>query len=217
VGYSGFASVQEKYRSPANEEYTFRLPYYNGIDLRFNFTGVEKLSISLLNNISFSTMRGSDDGHIVTVGVGGEASQYYDSYTYQSGGTTHTRDGLSDSDISDGYLALSNALGVQYKISDPLYVSLQLANRLYSYTKTAEVNASRNRGTQVVETYGSDDFRAALGAGYSFGDHVSLETGLAFDLLNYSHRLSTDDTGNTNYDWGTFTFGIPIKFKVVLP
>jgi hypothetical protein len=46
---------------------------------------------------------------------------------------------------------------------------------------------------------------------------MSLESGLLFDLLTHSGYKSNDDTGNSNYDWGTFSFAIPVHFKVVLP
>jgi hypothetical protein len=210
VGYSGFMSVQEKFRDPQDQEYTFRFPYYNGVDLKFSFTGVDKLTISFINNISFSTIKGTDEETTYTVGLNGTFDHYQS--TYPVGGTA-----LTDSDMSDGYLALANSLGVKYQISDPLYVSVQIANRLYSYNETGKVNQARGRSTEFTESYGADNFRAALGAGYSFGDHVSLKTGLIFDLMSYSHKLSTSTTGNDNWDWGKFTFGIPVYFKVELP
>jgi hypothetical protein len=214
VGYSGFMSVQEKYRDPNNNEYAFRFPYYNGVNLHFNFTGVDKLNISLNNNVSFSTIKGLDDKQVITVGLNGLATAGSDSNFDE----VKIDDlALTDSGKSDGYLALSNALGVKYQISEPLYVSVQIANRLYSYTETMKVNTAIERGKEVIIKYGADDFRAALGAGYSFGDHVSLATGLIFDLLSYSHSDSRSTTGNDNWDWGKFTFGIPVYFKVVLP
>jgi hypothetical protein len=102
-----------------------------------------------------------------------------------------------------------------------MYVGLQIANRLYSYTETMKVNAERGRNEQITEKYGANDFRAAVGGGYEFlsGKYtkVVLETGLLFDLLTHSHSATDDSSGYGNNNWGTFTFGIPIHFKVVLP
>jgi hypothetical protein len=218
LGYSGFTSVQEKFRSPSDTEYTYRFPYYNGINLHVNFSGVDKLSISFINNVSFSTMRGTDDEKTVTVGLNGSASPYITTWTAAGMGSSGMP--LSDSDISEGYLALSNALGAKYNITDQLAASFQIANRLFSYTETGKVNIARERGNEVVLKSGANDFRAGLGAEYALGN-VTLGTGLLFDLLTHSQSLTANNglnnTGNETWDWGTFTFGIPIQFKVTLP
>jgi hypothetical protein len=213
LGYSGFTSVQEKSRDINNEEFTYSFPYYNGVNLNVNFTGVDKLNISFDNNISFSTIRGSDDTHRYTVGLLGLVGRGTDSNDAAIGGSPF----LTDSDKSEGYIALSNTLGAKYNISDPLFVSFQVFNRLYSYTETMKVNADRGRSEEITLKYGANNFRAALGAGYNFSDHVVLESGLLFDLLTHSGYVSNDDSGNNNYDWGTFSFAIPVHFKVVLP
>jgi hypothetical protein len=207
LAYSGFVVSREKNNNVAgvDGDATYRYPYYNGIDLHVNFTGVDKLTINFNNNISFSTIKGSDSTDTITVGINkGSAIGGQQGADYA---------GLGDSYRSQGYLSLYNALGVKYQISEPMYVNFQVANRLYSYTETWK--AEKGRASEYIGKDGSDNFRVGLGAGYKLNDSVELSSGLVFDLASYTHNETNG--GVNNFDWGTFTFGIPIYFKVVLP
>ncbi|GHV96042.1 hypothetical protein AGMMS50293_23620 [Spirochaetia bacterium] len=109
AGYSGAVVVSEKYKS-GNDTVKVTNPFYSGIDLRFNFTGVENLKITFNNNISFAGAKGSDSDD--NYGVGGSV--------------------LSDG-VNDSWFALYNALGADYAITDKLTGTLQLANVLGVY------------------------------------------------------------------------------------
>jgi hypothetical protein len=163
-------------------------PYFNGIDLRLAFTGVDKLTVNFNNNISFSTISGSGDSTIVVVspfGINGPSV---------------------DTDISASYLGLYNALGVKFQVTDELFANFNIENLLGTVTL---VNTDADTKILGVE----DNFRAFLGAGYAFGDHVDLETGLLFNLTS----TVREETNQTNFNGGEFTFAIPIRFKVELP
>jgi hypothetical protein len=188
VGYSGYAYAQEKRDNPNAQRFIY--PYYNGIDLRFNFTGVDKLTVNFNNNISFATINGDDNTDTtINGGFGGLAPN-----------------GDLQEDQSAGYLSLYNALGFKYQVTEDLYGSLQLMNTLSSGTYT-----DQNDNKTVVS---GDVFRAILGAGYSIGK-VALETGLAFNFENGSYDMPSG--GGANYNGGAFTFAIPIHFSVALP
>ncbi|MDR0584657.1 MAG: hypothetical protein LBG57_09970 [Treponema sp.] len=188
AGYSGYAYTREK---DTNTSQTYVYPYYNGIDLRVDFSGVDKLLVSFNNNISFSTFKGDND----------------QDRDYGVDAVVPYRGWNDATDVSAGYLGLYNGLGVKYNITDSLFATLNLANLLKSTTVTDE------SGTDTITTVWSEDtFRAYAGAGYAFGDHVLLETGLVFDVGGES--LDISNASAASYNGGTFTFAIPIRFKV---
>lgn len=108
VGYTGSVVVQEDSDDVKNIN-----PFFSGIDLRFRFTGVDKLTITLNNNFSFAATTGAKDTN--TTGAIGIP--------------------VGEKD-KDGYFAMHNALDVAYKVTDALTASFVLGNRAawYEYT-----------------------------------------------------------------------------------
>jgi hypothetical protein len=194
IGYSGYAIAEEKGRGNSGDSDRKTVyPYFNGIDLRFEFTGVDKLIVDFDNNISFSTIRGSGDSNTT------------DMFPFAVGNLGF---GVADMDpeISAGYLGLYNALGVKYQVTEELFANFGIQNGLMSYTL-------ENKDTDAKGVVTVNNFRALLGAGYAFGSHVQLETGLLFNV----ESLTSEITDTDNFSGGEFTFAIPIRFKVALP
>ncbi|GHV96143.1 hypothetical protein AGMMS50293_24630 [Spirochaetia bacterium] len=108
AGYSGAVLVTEKNDVAGVGTIKTTNPFYSGIDLRFFFSGVDKLKITFNNNISFAGNKGSSSATENNVGVTGT---------------------LSDGE-KDSWFALYNALGADYAITDKLTGTLQLANVL---------------------------------------------------------------------------------------
>jgi hypothetical protein len=190
VGYSGLISASEDRDNGTNTTKSL-YPYYNGIDLRFNFTGIDKLTVTFNNNISFSAVTGDDDSLTYDYGVLG---------TNELGGLT-----TIGAKRSDNYIALYNALGVNFALTDQLTVIAGAANRFYSYLY------KDTNSPEVARSNLSDNLRIAAGASYALGTHVTLEGGLAFDI-NHS---TTTQTSQDDSKAGTFTFAIPLHLKVV--
>jgi hypothetical protein len=190
IGYSGYAIAQEKGDATGDVNRKYVYPYFNGIDLRLEFTGLDKLTVDFNNNISFAAINGSADANIAVV-----------SPWPRLNGTN------LDADLSASYLGLYNALGVKFQVTDDLFANFGIQHRLDSAT-------IEDKDADTTELFVSDNFRALLGAGYSFGDHVVLETGLVFNLNNTVTEITN---GTNNLNGGTFTFAIPIRFKVELP
>ena len=187
VGYSGFVRVQEKIGA---SDQTTVLPYYNGIDLRFQFTGVDKLAITFNNNVSFSAVNGDDNTTTTVLGPAGISSNL-------------------EKDRSEGYLGLYNALGAKYNISDALYATAEVGNLLVTSNWTYK-NDSVDQKREAT----TNNFRAFLGAGYSFDSHVLFESGLIFDFSNNVAKTSGIPGGDVDQNYGQFSFGIPLRLKI---
>jgi hypothetical protein len=109
IGYSGYFMVHEE-DDAGDVKYTF--PLYSGIDLRFAFTGVEKLSITFNNNISFTGATGDKKAGKMSVDNINQLGE----------------------DETESYIGLYNALAVGYQLADGLTARGEIANRFGSYT-----------------------------------------------------------------------------------
>lgn len=107
IGYSAFFKVREE-----TDLVEFTYPLFSGIDLRFAFTGVENLSVTFNNNITFAGATGDKDGGKIGVHGGG---------------------GLPEDD-KDSYFGMYNALALSYQLAEGLAVRAEIGNQLGSYT-----------------------------------------------------------------------------------
>ncbi|MDR2259119.1 MAG: hypothetical protein LBE14_08245, partial [Treponema sp.] len=184
IGYSAFFKVQENFDNGTDTtKYTH--PLYSGIDLRFAYTGVENLSVTFNNNLSFAAATGDKDPG--KIGVQDLAR--------------NVNTGLVDK-TKDSYIGLYNALAVSYLLADGLTARGEIGNRLTSYTFDFD-------GDQSI--WSSDNFRVVLSADYSLNSHVGFEGGLAFDITNNTYE---PDQGKGT-ESGAFVFGIPLRVHVV--
>ena len=165
----------------------YKYPLYSGIDLRVLFTGVNKLTVTLNNNISFASMTGDNDAKITVVSP-------FDN--------DPTNNPLTSDKITESWFALYNALGVNYKVTDNLTGTVQLINRLATTTSKNDSDKTENI---------NDNFRALAGVIYAFNTHVSFESGLIFDINSSTTKITNQDDKTA----GWLTFGIPLRFKVV--
>lgn len=203
VGYSGAFRAREDYKDDPNaygslgpgERTKYVYPYLNGIDLRFAFTGVDKLNVTLNNNVSFSYVKNDDNEFTRVAGV-----------NYGSGFLANGSSGSRAAELSEGYLALYNALGLTYNLTDALAANVTIGNTLYSYTQTDK----RIESDEIITKINTDVFETIVGAAYSFTENVVLEAGLAFRINTVNWEKTHYDT----YNGGLFTFGIPLAFTV---
>jgi hypothetical protein len=167
LGYSGLFRSYEDQKTPA-ATLTRSGPFYNGIDLRFAYTGIDKLTITFNNNISLAGAEGDNDANTTIYGVDGSTS-------------------LGASGSKDSWFALYNALGFNYQLSDKLTASLQFANKLG--TRTQESTGYKNEVS-------NDRFGAAAFASYAFSSNVTIAAGL--DFLHNSTSTKITGTSDAN-------------------
>jgi hypothetical protein len=127
-------------------------PFYAGIDVHFQFSGVEKLKIFTNNNITFSGVQGVDPADKKTV------------YGFDD-----SAPGLGK-DVKEGWFAMFNSLGVTYDLTEKLTAAFQLANLL-------GVLSGESPGTKTSDS--TNKFCVTASTLYAFNANVSLEGGIA--------------------------------------
>ncbi|MCL2044683.1 MAG: hypothetical protein FWG89_11155 [Treponema sp.] len=173
-------------------------PFYNGIDLRFSYTGLERFAFTLNNNITFARMQGvfNDDTNAV----------YANSWAYR-GYLNDLERSSATRDRSESYLGLYNALGVKYSITPSLAADVQAANQYGVFKLKWERDDAR--------TY-TNYFGLYSGLTYTITERenmqATLQGGIALRLSSYFY----DDpgTGITCHRAGIIEFGIPLRLKV---
>jgi hypothetical protein len=197
LGYSGLFRSYEDADMGTLGTFTRSGPFYSGIDLRFAYTGIDKLTITFNNNVSFAGVEDDDDIKTAVSGVDGMPLTTTIPTAFKS--------------AKDSWFALYNALGVNYKLSDKLTASIQFANRLG--TRTTEVEITTPVALSVKQEMTNDRFGAAAFASYAFSSNVTIAAGLDFLYSSTSTKAGTPGTPDTNT--GSMTLGIPLYLKIV--
>ena len=176
-----------------NQLASTRSPVLHGIDLRFNFNAIDNLIITFNNNISFSTFRGSNDANTADVwtvlGTHGIAAPV----------------AAQGREMRQGYFGMYNILGVRFMMSDNFGVNLHLQNTLRRFT--ASNNLADTSSTRV-----QNQFIGQAVAEYGLTTNVLVGGGLGF-IFNTTSQDFTNG-GVNNYSVGTFTFSVPLRFRV---
>jgi len=194
---SGDVRDQEKHYLSQYKETIF--PFYNGIDLRASYTGLNRFAITLNNNISFANISGSPDPN----------PRGIYSYTWAYRGLLNRDDGeYLAKDRSESYLGLYNALGINFMLNEKLAVDFQAANQLGIFTLKWEhddvVSRSDNLGLYAGVTY-----KIAEGERI----HASICGGFAANVSFNSFQYA--EPGNNKVDKaGIVEFGIPLGIKI---
>jgi hypothetical protein len=172
-------------------------PFYNGIDLRAQYSGVEKLTVTFNNNVSFSRLGGTVD----------RTEIFINSWAYASQLNENVEDNGA-AGRSENYLGYYAALGAAYNPSDVLTLYAQVANQLGVFTLRWEEDPL----TSITDNLG-----AYIGVKYQFikkfGFRSSVRGGLALKLHSYSYQ-ETISADRLVLKAGYCEFGIPIAIKV---
>lgn len=200
-GYTGlFRTYEDVFDSSENKTYEVSGPFFSGIDLRLQFTGVENLTVTFNNNISFASVEGKDNE--VKVGLLGGIPLY----DHPVGGEIGAWLGKGE---SSGWFALYNALGFNYRLTDPITVSFQLGNRLrrlsYEYSDS---------GIKAEATVTANHFAMGASVSYAFSSNILLESGLIFGIDTVTTKYEFTGSPSTEEKSGTLSFGVPIRFRV---
>lgn len=219
AGYSGLIKTweNEKYKdtvlgSIAGQEdhylsMTYRetlFPYYSGIDIRANYTAIDRLSLTLNNNISFAQMNGTPN----------REEQYAYGWAY-SGMLNEDDDGNPGTPYlvpfrTERYVGIYNALAVRYDIiSQVLVADIEVGNRLAIFTLEWEedplkavTNALGVYTGVIYRVYKNDNF------------HASIRGGLDLTWNSYSFQDPPPSLARPVHKTGYIEFGIPIAVKV---
>jgi len=240
VGYTASFAVDEKSRVGGYDDATIEYvnPLFSGIDLRVKFDAIDKLGITLANNLSFAAQRGENRDVMTT---GGRYIQPMGIYIGSWGDTTMsagTRQGGSkdgmlgftgyytgggseyelqdtnmwNTDQKDSWFALHNNLGVTYGITDRASVALAVGNRLGIYEFVANPDKEFAKWT-------TDDFEIGVSGTYKFAPNVTFEAGLNVGVWGMTAEITTTNKGTlpptlTTGKIGEVTLAVPLKFSV---
>ena len=193
LGYSGYIRIFEANDNTGPETITKTGPLFSGIDLRLQYKGIEKLTITFNNNISFAGVK-RESGDNIVIGV------LYSPLT---------------NDTAQKWFALYNALGLDYMLSDKLTASFQIANRFGKITTETTPGGAGG--------FKTDRSRLQLGGGaytaFQFNKYLLFQGGLAFRFVNDSYSNSAAgaqaaaDTRDAS--GGIFDIAIPIRMRIV--
>jgi hypothetical protein len=196
LGYTANFNMYENwayYEDPAapdpkkSEPGSISAPIYSGVNLHVNFTGVNDLNVAFNNNISFAGARGDI-----------AQADIKDKIKY----------GLDDKpiykDLSQSWFVLHTSLSAKYQFSDPLALTLQLANVL-------AIDEKKNTASSATDTATTDELRIVLTTEYSMGS-VTFGTGLSFGMIGKTNKQKAGNT--TTMKGNIVQFGIPLVFQV---
>jgi hypothetical protein len=175
IGYSGYVQLQEEVVNPL----------FSGVDLRAKFTGIDDLTISLNNNISFAGAKGTDSSTQTNKSALGSALL---------------------KDVKESFFALYNGLLVTYQLTDIFTARFEAANRFASLAQDSNGFESK---------FGYELLQLEIGGIFTLNSHVGFEGGLALQVDNSTAKVTVDGTTTGDVSAGAFTFGIPLRMHIV--
>jgi len=203
AGYTANFTAYEKQAEFENSKdertYDKTGPVYSGIDLNVQYNGIDKLGISLKNNISFAS------------------AEYKFRETYKGGTEVVGLDswnvsGKDDSETQNAFVYRAR-LSASYGLTDNLSVVLSLQDILGVYSTDQKVKASDQTKTSKDT---SNALITSLHANYNVGN-VSFGLGLTLKVESGSTEKETTRPNYTKKETGSSaitTFHVPIFFKV---
>jgi hypothetical protein len=181
-----------------------KFPLYHGIDLRMCYTGVDKLTVTFNNNLTFAGIKGLSKEEV-------DGMLYAEGWAYtnllQERRINKNGVEIDGSKRSEDYLGLFNALSVRYAISGSLLAEVSAASQLGLFTLTWE-----EEPVQSIFHY------MGLYAGVTYsvikkpGIKGSIRGGFTLRVANYTNQLTTGDFLTAKA--GFYEIGVPLAVMV---
>jgi hypothetical protein len=207
VAYAAAAGPPNTQGSIKGSAVTFNAPIYSSIDLRLGYSGIDKVGLKFLTNVSLANTKGQKaDSNTSNSSV----NFLFDESTYDADGTTE--DWFHWMGILQAKLGFIDGVDLEVSLGDSLGVLTTKSNT------TAGVGAAAVT-TKTTDITTENEFRATVGAKYGIGN-VTLGAALYLSVTTTSGDFTSETSGFTT---GTTTvkgndtivkFGIPITFKV---
>jgi hypothetical protein len=185
-----------------------RFPFYNGVDLRLNYTGIDKMNITFNNNVSFASVKGADLTE-------DSMDLYVFGWAYMNcmPGALNPEGGTNAESRTENYLGVYNALSAQYAVNDAMSLTAQAANRLGFFTLKSENkenwgSAPLTSITESLSLYAGINYMISRPSGVQF----TIRTGLACVVNNYLYQF-TDERASIQKA-GYIDYGIPLSLAI---
>jgi hypothetical protein len=185
LGYTGLFRVYENRDSSYGDWESRTTPFFSGIDLRAQYNGFDRISITSHNNISFASTEGSGDSKKQVMPIYG---------------------GLAPlgANTGENWLALYNALSFNYSLSKQLTIALQAGNRLTSHT----IDTDGSKDVIFKNRFGLTAFTA-----YQFNANLLLQGGLQMFLDADDYTSDANPAADVN--GSMMYLAIPLRLKVI--
>jgi hypothetical protein len=194
IGYSGlFKTYEDLKTSPTSVTQTSTGPFFHGVDLRFQFTGVPNLTITLNNAFTLAFVDATSEPLTSKRVVG--LSGY---------------DLVNGSKEEEAWYALYNGLAINYKLSPALTANFGVSNKmgLFYY------DDARPETNNLSVKFMTNQLGATVNAKYQFNSAVMMQGGLQFFYDYASIDVKTTSVAK-NFDSGMMYFAIPLRLQVV--
>jgi len=184
---------------------TYNAPIYSGIDLRVGYSGIDKIGLKFLTNVSFAGVKGEK---VENTSHKSKVNLLFDETTYNAEGIN--QDWFSWHAILSADLGFIDGVGLEVALGNLLSVT----NTTQKYTNAASTSYDISNKTT------EEEFRVTVGANYGVGNvslGVALFLQLNSSLSNIVNKTSSSGSSSTVSKVGTdnlVSFGIPIYFQV---
>jgi len=203
-------------------------PTWVGIDIKINYSGIDKVGINFNNNLSFAGVTGTewkkpDDKVVYGLDYTPLVSGKYSKETVLGSGIHVTKDIKTN---TQNWFAWTAVLGFGYSLTDNLSLNVGILNllsvRTDEYEETTSSTVAGSTSTTIYNKYvtTNDELRAAISAQYGVGN-VTFGLGLVFQLdVTAVDREDKVSRGSFSHEetlkasLSELKFGIPIFFKV---
>ena len=208
LGYTALFSVYEDWAPRPNDTInphrTRTGPLYSGIDLHMRYTGIDRLTLSLNNNVSFA--RASEP-----------------TYNENNLPTNHSVDIFGTGNLarhhSQTWFALHNVLTGRYAINNRFSANVEFMHRLAIIN---HYNNDDNRGSTLAD-WGRQERRNRLiktsfYTRNNLTSYIALEAGFAMwaetRTTTFSDYINPGFSGPTSWESGAIAIGMPLRVVV---
>jgi hypothetical protein len=192
IGYSGlFRTYEDDKTAMGTTTVTRSGPFFQGVDLRFQFTGVPNLTITLNNAFTVAFAEGTSDTNKRVVGLAGDELKI--------GGKEE-----------QAWYALYNALGINYKLTPALTANFGVSNKIGMFNHDDKAPAAEDLSFK----FRTNQLGATINAQYKFNSFVMVQGGLQF-YYDYASLAVKNVRESYDYDTGMMYFAIPLRLQVV--
>ena len=176
-------------------------PFFNGIDLRAQYNGIDKMQITFINNFTFALTQGRD-----STDTNKDHAYAYNVFGNRLANKT-----------SENYIAFFSSLALMYNLTEKLNLNLQVANQFGVITDesdTAFPSLGLHGNVNKEKTF-QNAFGATLYASFQFNQYLLLQSGLIVSKTGINWETVQSGVSKTGA-LGNVIIGMPIRFRIVM-
>jgi hypothetical protein len=170
-------------------------PFYHSIDLRAAYTGLDKLTVTLNNNVSFASLNG------VSASDNSQKIRYANGWAYEN-----QLNETNGENRREDYLGVNTALSLRCHLSENFIAHFEAANQVGVFTLNWEKSGALVSITDSMGLYAGITYILDIG-----GLKGTVRGGLSLKLCGYSDQ--EPEHGDV-HEAGYLDFGIPLGLRI---